>query len=153
MDVSKKIKVSTSLNYAYNQAQRPGQGYDNGATYLTQWFQRSVDMERLKNYKYDDGSFLHWNIDNPNGAGVVSDLEPLYWNNPYFEAYENYSQDKRDRFFGNVGLTYEVMDGLKLSGFARSDMFTQNIDTRSARGGRSLQDFSIGKYQNRENEL
>ena len=149
LDIIDKLTVSTSLNYANNDAQRPPQGYDYGSTYLTQWFQRSVDMNKLKNYKYPDGTFLHWNLRSPSGDGTINP-DALYWNNPYFDAYESYSQDSRDRYFGNIGLAYEVLPALTLSGHVRSDMFTQNIDGRTAAGGRELEGYWVGKYQNKE---
>ncbi|MFZ6012033.1 MAG: SusC/RagA family TonB-linked outer membrane protein, partial [Bacteroidota bacterium] len=151
LNVNTKLKLSTSLNYANNHGQRPPQGYDYGSTYLNQWFQRSVDMNRLKNYKYPDGTFHYWNIRNPTSAGVLTNLKPLYWNNPYFDAYESFSRDGRDRFFGNVALSYEIIKGLTVTGTARSDMFTQNIDKRTAKGGREVTDgYWVGKYQNKE---
>jgi TonB-linked SusC/RagA family outer membrane protein len=148
LDITQKVTVSASLNYANNRGQRPAQGYDYGTTYFNQWFQRSIDMKKLKNYRYPDGSYMHWNLDT-NSDGTIAP-EPLYWNNPYFDAYENYSQDSRDRYFGNVALSYQVLPSLKLSGTIRSDMFTQNIDNRTANGGRYLSEYSIGKYQNQE---
>ena len=151
LDISEKLKISTSLNYANNNGQRPPQGYDYGSTYLNQWFQRSVDMKRLKNYKYPDGTFHHWNLNNPTSAGVLSNLNPAYWNNPYFDAYESFSRDSRDRFFGNVALNYEIVKGLTVTGTARADMFTQNIDKRTGKGGRDVNDgYWVAKYQNRE---
>ncbi|WKN31953.1 SusC/RagA family TonB-linked outer membrane protein [Porifericola rhodea] len=149
LDIVEKLKLTTSLNYANNAAQRPPQGYDYGSTYLTQWFQRSVDMNKLKNYRYPDGTYLHWNLRSPSGDGVINP-DPLYWNNPYFDAYESYSQDSRDRYFGNVGLTYQLLPELSVSGHIRSDMFTQNIDKRTAAGGRELEGYWVGKYQNQE---
>ncbi|HEY0652180.1 MAG TPA: SusC/RagA family TonB-linked outer membrane protein [Chryseosolibacter sp.] len=154
LDLNPKLKLATSLNYANNSGQRPAQGYiegtSQGASGLNQWFQRSVDMKKLKNYKYPDGTFLHWNIRNPTGAGTIN-TNALYWANPYFGAYENISQDNRDRFFGNVALSYEIIKGLKVTGTARSDMFTQNIDKRTARGGVEVNDgYWLGKYQNKE---
>jgi hypothetical protein len=65
-------------------------------------------------------------------------------------VYENPTNDGRDRFFGNVGLSYQVIPGLKLSGFARGDMFTQNIESKTAFAGRRTPAYSVGKYQNRE---
>ncbi len=149
LDVTKDFIVSTSLNYANNSGQRPSQGYYNGSTNFTQWFQRSLDVQRLRNYRYEDGSFLHWNLNDPKGDGTIN-FKPIDWNNPYFEAYENPSNDNRDRFFGNVGVSYQVLPGLKLNGYVRSDMFTQNIERRQARGGRALDAYSVSKYQNKE---
>ncbi|SFG02619.1 SusC/RagA family TonB-linked outer membrane protein [Pontibacter chinhatensis] len=151
LDLSDKITASANINYANNDAQRPSQGYYEGSRNFMQWFQRNLDMKRLKNYKYDDGTFYHWNIGRPNAQGVITNWRPSDWNNPYFEAYENLNNDNRDRFFGDVGLTYQVLPDLKVSGFVRSDMYTQNIESRIAAGGRSVNAaYSTGKYQNKE---
>ncbi len=155
IDVSKKLNFSANVNIATNSAQRPSQGSELGSRYTTQWFQRNVDMKRLKNYKYDDGTILQWNIRavplTGTSAGVVSNFKGLYWNNPYFEAYENPVTDSRDRMFGDVGLTYTVLPALKLSGFVRGDLFTQNIESRIGAGGQEpLPAFSTGKYQGKQ---
>lgn len=151
LDVNSKLNVSTNINYATNAAQRPSQGSEYGAAYLVQWFQRNVDMNRLKNYRYPDGTFLNWNLRRPSATtGEITDFRPLYWNNPFFEAFENTSNDNRDRFFGDIGLTYQLLPDLKVSGFVRSDMFTQNIEERSAFGGRRVPSYYVGKFQNRE---
>ena len=152
LDLTKKLNVSTNINYARNNAQRPFQGSEYGARYMVQWFQRNVDMERLKNYQYEDGTFLNWNLNRPNATtGQITNFKPLYWNNPYFEAYENPSNDSRDRIFGDIGLSYQVLPALKLSGFIRSDMFTQNIDGRVGFGGQeTFPGYSVSKYQNNE---
>ncbi len=149
LDITSKLNLSTNFNYAINKAQRPSQGSEYGARYMVQWFQRNVDMKRLKKYKYADGTFLHWNIF-PVPANGVADLRPRYWNNPYFEAYENPINDDRDRIFGDVGLTYQVLPELKISGFARGDIYTQNIEERTAFNGRRTPAYTTGKYQNKE---
>ncbi|HEY6504347.1 MAG TPA: SusC/RagA family TonB-linked outer membrane protein [Chitinophagaceae bacterium] len=151
LDLTKKLNVLANINYATNKAQRPTQGSEYGARYMVQWFQRNVDMNRLKDYQYDDGTFLNWNLNRPSATtGLITNFKPLYWDNPYFDSHENLSNDNRDRFFGDIGLTYELMPGLKLSGFLRADMFTQNIEERTAFGGRRLPAYSVGKYQNKE---
>ncbi|WP_237717631.1 hypothetical protein [Pontibacter sp. BAB1700] len=118
---------------------------------MVQWFQRNVDMKRMKNYRYADGTFLNWNLRRPSTAtGEITNFNPLYWNNPYFEAYENISNDNRERVFGDVGLTYQILPDLKVSGHVRNDSYTQNIETRQAFGGRRVPQFTTGKYQGRE---
>jgi TonB-linked SusC/RagA family outer membrane protein len=151
LDLTKKLNVTTNINYATNKAQRPTQGSEYGARYMVQWFQRNVDMKRLKNYKYPDGTFLSWNLNRPSTTtGEITNFNPLYWNNPYFEVYENPTNDSRDRVFGDVGLTYQLLPELKLSGFVRTDMYTQNIEEKSAFGGRRISSYSSGKYVNKE---
>ncbi|MCM5662785.1 SusC/RagA family TonB-linked outer membrane protein [Galbibacter mesophilus] len=151
LNLSDKLTVSSNINYAGNEGQRPSQGSEYGGSYLVQWFQRNIDMNRLRDYKYDDGTFLHWNLRRPSSStGELTNFSPLYWNNPYFEAYENISTDTRDRFFGDIGMSYKVIPELEISGFLRTDMFTQNIEERQAFGGTRLPSYSIGKYQNKE---
>lgn len=151
MDITKKLNVATNINYARNNAQRPQQGSEDGSRYLGQWFQRNVDMKRLKDYKYEDGTFVHWNLRRPSATtGQMTNFNPLYWSNPYFLQYESPSNDSRDRLFGDVGLTYQVIPNLKLSGFVRTDMFIQSIESRESAGGTGLSAYSAGKYQNRE---
>ena len=151
VDLTKKLRLTTNINYAANKGRRPGQGSEDGSRYLGQWFQRSMDMNRLKDYKYDDGTFLHWNLRRPSSStGEITNYNPLYWANPYFLAYENYSDDNRDRLFGDVGVSYQIMPELKVSAFVRSDMYTQNINSRASFGGTGNPGYSVGKYQNTE---
>ncbi|WP_198674007.1 SusC/RagA family TonB-linked outer membrane protein [Chitinophaga alhagiae] len=152
LDLSPKWTVATNINYANNSAQRPSQGSEWGARYIVQWFQRNLDMKRMRDYRYADGTVKHWNLDPPasGSSGELTDFSALYWDNPYFDAFENTSNDSRDRFFGDVGLTWKILPELKLSGFVRGDMYTQNIESRIAYGGRRVPQYSTGKYQNRE---
>ncbi len=151
LNVASNLVLSTDFNFANNKAQRPSQGYQTtGSRNFYQWFERNLDMNRLKQYKYPDGTYYHWNLNDPNEEGIYEDMIPIDWNNPYFDAYENPSHDSRDRFFGNVGLIYTVLPGLQLSGFVRQDGFTQNIDGRNAVGGRGTPSFNTGKYESKE---
>ena len=150
LDLTSKLTAGANITYATNKGQRPSQGYDGGSRYMVQWFQRNIDMNRMKQYKYADGTVINWNLNRPTAAGVITSFKPVYWNNPYFEAYENLNNDNRDRFFGDVGLSYKLLPGLKVSGFVRSDMYTQSIETREGTGGRNPSGFTVGKYQNKE---
>lgn len=155
LKVTDKITASASINYGNNKAQRPDQGYTHSSSrYFLQWFQRSLNMNTLKNYKYADGRFLQWNGSNPTNATVASlsflNNKPSDWNNPYFNVYENPNNDSRDRYFGNISLTYTPIRQLKLSGAVRSDIYIQNIETRKGIGGFDVNGFSTGKYQNKE---
>ena len=149
VDLTSKLNLGVNANYATNSAQRPTQGSEYGARYMTQWFQRSLDVKRLKNYKYSDGTFQNWSLNRPTAAGVIN-TTPLYWDNPYFDLYENLNKDNRNRFFGDIGLSYQLLPELKLGGFVRSDMFVQNIEEITAFGGRRVPSYSVGKYQNNE---
>jgi len=150
MDITRKLSVSTNVNFATNSAQRPPQGY--GDKSMVQWLPRSVDINRLRDYSYPDGTFVNWNTNRPSSAtGELNSYQPLYWVNPFVEAYENLDMDRRDRLFGDVGLTYQVLPELKFSGFVRMDTYTQNIENISVfRYSSTIPSYGIGKYQNQE---
>ncbi|MGN6420336.1 MAG: SusC/RagA family TonB-linked outer membrane protein [Pseudobacter sp.] len=151
LNITDNLLLSTHLNYANNEAVRPSQGYQAlGSRNMYQWFQRNLDMNRLRQYKYADGTYYQWNVNDPNSEGVYEDMTPIDWNNPFFDAYENPSHDSRERFFGDVGITYTILPGLTVNGFIRRDGFTQNLDGRNAVGGRGVPSFWIGKYENKE---
>lgn len=151
LDLTSKLSVGANLNYANNNGQRPVEGYQGSGTGSVQWFQRNLDMNELRDYKYPDGTIKNWNV-NPNTVtGVITNNRPSDWSNPFFGLYENLNNDSRDRFFGDINATYQVLPELKLSGFIRSDMFTQNITSRNALGGYGTEGYTTGKYQNKEN--
>ena len=150
LDITRNLTVGANVTFANNKAIRPSQGYQGTATGQVQWFQRNIDMKRLRNYRYPDGTIMNWNVNPNTTTGIITNNRPSDWNNPYFDAYANSNDDNRDRMFGDVGLSYQVLAGLKLSAFLRSDMYTQNISHKEALGGRLDEGYSVGKYQNKE---
>lgn len=150
MDITKKLSASVNVNFANNKATRPAQGYQGTATGQVQWFQRNIDMNELKNYRYADGTIKNWNVNPSTATGIIVNNKPSDWNNPYFDAFANSNDDNRSRLFGDIGIHYNILPGLKLSGFLRSDMYTQNVSHKEAIGGRLDEGFSVAKYQLKE---
>ncbi|KQC00630.1 SusC/RagA family TonB-linked outer membrane protein [Pedobacter sp. Hv1] len=151
LNITEKLSVGANVNYANNDGQRPTQGYQGSFTGANQWFQRNIDINRLRNYRYADGTILNWNVNPNTTTGIITNNRPSDWNNPFFDAYEVLNNDSRDRLFGDVNATYQVLPELKLSGFVRSDMFIQNITHKEGLGGRLVDGYQVGKYQNTEN--
>jgi TonB-linked SusC/RagA family outer membrane protein len=149
LDITKKLAVGVNATFANNKATRPSQGYQGTATGQVQWFQRNLDMERLKNFRYADGTIMNWNV-NPTSAGIITNNRPSDWNNPYFDAYANSNDDDRDRLYGDLNLSYQLLPGLKLSGFLRTDMYTQNVSHKEALGSRLDEGYAVAKYQSKE---
>lgn len=147
VDASDQWRFTTNLNYARNSAQRPPQGSGYGTRHFRQWFQRSLDMKNLKNYQYEDGTYSHWNIRIPD-EGEIPTI--AYWSNPYFLAYESPTKDSRNRIFGDVGVEYNPLQNLTISGHIRGDVYIQNIESRTAAGGVETPGFFIGKYEGQE---
>jgi outer membrane receptor protein involved in Fe transport len=126
------------------------QGYQGTATGQVQWFQRNIDMNRLKNFRYADGTIMNWNVNPNTTTGMITTNKPSDWNNPYFDAFANSNDDSRDRIFGDLNLSYQLLPELKISGFLRSDMYTQNVSHKEAIGGRLDEGFAVAKYQSKE---
>ncbi|RYY69244.1 MAG: SusC/RagA family TonB-linked outer membrane protein [Chitinophagaceae bacterium] len=150
LDITKRLTVGVNANFSNNKGKRPSQGYQGTATGHVQWFQRNIDMNRLKNYRYADGTIMNWNVNPNTTTGIITNNRPSDWNNPYFDAYANSNNDSRDRMFGDINLSYQLLPGLKLSGFLRSDMYTQNVSHKEALGSRLDEGYSVAKYQSKE---
>ncbi len=132
--LAKRLTMGVNANLIFTEGSgRPEFGYStrggNPVNSFNQWFQRQLDMDRLAEYKNADGTFRSWNIRS------ATDTRPLYWDSPYFAVFENVRTDSRARYFGDINLAYEVMDGLRISGALRRDNFTQRIEERVASGG------------------
>ena len=72
--------------------------------------QKRVFEETGKNYSWN---MIGTNTDDPNGS---PNHQPLYFDNPYWSRYNNYTEDSRDRSFGNVSLSYDVNDNFNVLG-------------------------------------
>ena len=138
--LSDRLSATASANYVATEGLgRPITGYGESImSQFNQWFQRQLDMDRLRNYKNADGSHRTWN---PNDA-VNGDLTPHYWDNPFWERYENFQDDNRDRLFGNVGVSFKLAEGLSLEGRAGTDFYTDERRERVAVGGVRIPKYS-----------
>ncbi|TCD10475.1 SusC/RagA family TonB-linked outer membrane protein [Pedobacter frigidisoli] len=150
LDITNKFKVGVNANYANNSGQRPTQGYQGSFTGAVQWFQRNLDVNTLRNYRYADGTILNWNV-NPNAAGVITSNKPSDWNNPFFDAYEVLNNDDRNHLFGDINASYQLLPELKISGFVRSDILIQNVTHKEPLGGRNLDNYNVLKAQGTDN--
>lgn len=131
--LNNKLTAGIKINYVHNEGKgRPPVGRWSDSRILpisfNTWFERQLDLEDMKNYRYADGTIRNWNISDPTNP------RPYYWNNPYFVLYENYSSDTRERVFGNVSLAYQLTDHLSVTGFVRKDFYNDFREDRLAEG-------------------
>lgn len=145
-NLTKKLKAFASVNFVANQGNgRPSTGYNTIMSQYNQWFQRQLDMDRLRDYKNPDGTQRTWNRKSEaNGAAK-------YWDNPFWDRYENGQTDRRERLFGNVGLRYQLTDFLAISGRAMTDFYTDRREEWVAVGGVNESRYSEDIYFIREN--
>jgi TonB-linked SusC/RagA family outer membrane protein len=136
---SDKVFANVTATYTHNQGTgRPAVGYNSIFSNFTQWWERQLDINDLKNYINPDGSQRAWNLIatgmNPNGSYNYS---PYFWDNPYWRVYQNYENDHRDRLFGNAELGWKVTKWLTAKGKFTTDFYSEQREERVAVGGAS----------------
>ena len=133
LNASDKLTVTTTANFIQQAAKgRNGTGYDskNPNQSFRQWWNVGVDVNKLRQYYEQTGKNITWN---PYGYGSGSStLKPIYFDNAYFSAYENYQNDSRNRLIGNVAATYEINDWLSVLARASVDTYSEMQEERVA---------------------
>lgn len=108
---------------------RNSTGYNDNITgNFRQWWQTNVDLKGLKQAYDLTGRNISWN---PNS---YTNSTPIFWDNPYFQRYENYESDNRNRFIGNASLNYKVTSWLDAFGRVSVDTYDELQEERRAIG-------------------
>ena len=144
LNLTSKLASSINLNYANTKGfGRPASGYSpsqgNPLQSFNQWFQRQLDIDKLRDYRGADGSIYSWNMRS------TTDMRPLYWDSPFFTIYENVAEDERNRLFGNFTTNYQYNENLSLDGSVRTDMYDFVIEDRLGSGGLETDFYSMEK--------
>lgn len=107
---------------------RYGTGYSGTNIFqsLRQWNQNNVDFEQQREAYFETGRNITWNYRD----AEVGDYFPKYTDNPYWQLYENYQTDNRDRIFGNFNLNYEIADWLNVMGRVSMDHYSDFREER-----------------------
>jgi len=129
-NLTKNLQVFSSINYITTKTKgRPETGYGdvNPVERFNQWGQRQLDMEIQKNnYINPDGTQRSWN------RTSMDDPTPAYSNNPYWDRNMNYQNDRRDRYYGNIGISYQITPWLKAQGKFNLDNYVFRTQQRVA---------------------
>ena len=132
--ITNKITAAASANYSKIKGKgRFGTGYDganalNLMTNFRQWWQVNVDLKELKDAYFLQHQNATWN----QHYGPSDELQPEFWDNPYFTRYQSYESDSRDRLFGNVNLNYKPFDWLNIMGRVSLDNYDELEQERKA---------------------
>ncbi len=127
-----KLSIGTTLNYYNRKGEgRPstGSGSDNLVYNMVIWTQRQLDIERLKDYEYPDGTQRTWRT---SGFGLFN----VKANNPYWLSYKDVQNDSKDRLIGNVSATYDFTKKLSLMVRVGQDWYVDRRNTIRAVGSR-----------------
>ncbi len=135
LNITDQLTASAAINFSkINGKGRYGTGYDpsNPATNFRQWWETNVDVKELKDAYFRTKQNTTWNWADP--SNVPGGLVPIYWNNPYFDRYENYETDNRNRYFGNVSLNYKINQAFNVLGRISLDSYDEIQEQRYAVG-------------------
>lgn len=144
-----KLKINSNFNYIRNASVgRPWTGASNRNIILEafQWGAVQVDYKILENYKREDGTPLAWN--RSGWQNTPTDEATKFIDNPYWSAYESYMEDNRDRFYGNIGLQYDLNSWLSLGAKVHGDIYSFQSQDRIAVYSRST-----SQYEETSNKL
>lgn len=148
-NLTKKLTASANVNYTANRAKgRYGSGYGNSLNPMSsfrEWWQVNVDLQDQKAAYDRTKKNVTWNWADP------TDLTPIYWDNPYWAINENYQNDGRNRYYGNVRLGYAVTSWLNLSGQVSLDQYNEYQEERIAVG--SLDPSRYGRFDRNFREI
>ena len=100
-EINSKLNASISVNFVNtNTVGRASTGYGgNQMANFRQWWQTNVDVESQRQMFAQTGRNITWN------GGDYHDPEtPIFWDNPYWTRYKNYTTDERTRVYGNFTL-------------------------------------------------
>ena len=128
-----RLTASASANYSQDAAiGRYATGYDgnrNPNVVFRQYGQTNVDYKEQKQAYFRHDQNITWNWSN---ALVPTGLFAGFYNNPYWNVYQNYEDDNRNRIFGNTALNYQVTDWLNIMARISIDSWNQFEEERSA---------------------
>lgn len=147
-----KLSFFNNFTYTKNNAKgRPWSGATNRGIMLEafQWGMVQVDYEKLKNYQRPDGSQILWN--RSGWQNTPAGEAARFIDNPYWSANKSYMEETRDRFYGNVGATYDVNDWLKLTARVNADYYNFQFQDRIAVYSRSQSQYQ--EYNNTFSEF
>ncbi|TXD46626.1 SusC/RagA family TonB-linked outer membrane protein [Polaribacter sp. IC073] len=135
-NITEKLKFNTSINYTnrftFND---PDNNYGNLGANFNQWWQRQIDIDRLKNYKRN-GEAVSWNISSPTKS------KPAYWNSPYFILYENTREQYKNAIYGQAGLTYSFTDNLVANVAFKKTYNSYHSNSKVGWGGLEVEDYT-----------
>jgi TonB-linked SusC/RagA family outer membrane protein len=132
-EIVKNLTATGSINFTDQQGRGRyaiGYGGNNNISSFREWWQANVDVKELEAayQRTKQNTTWNWSSGLPNSTGLI------YWDNPYFANYENYSSDGRLRYLGYAKLDYKITDWLNVMGRISLDSYDQIQEERTAVG-------------------
>jgi TonB-linked SusC/RagA family outer membrane protein len=114
-----KLKVTVSGEYVKSGSDN--RAYSSSSNFV--WHHRHTNFSQLKNYRAYESVHIQ-----PAGDTEAPNWQHTFFSNPYFEQEVLVSPNEKDRFMGNVAVTYQLTEWLSLLARTGTDLWT---DTRT----------------------
>ena len=151
VDLSDKLTMYSALNARIqNTDNYVSSGYGSLQSNFSQWWQRQLDMDRLKNNYHYEGAFYTWNRRSARNA------RPQYWDAPHYEQYQNTNNNENSTYSGNFGFNYDIIDGLSANVEVNRRAYNRTSWNRGYIGVNTLgtqASYGEGSYVSEQNEL
>ena len=151
VDLSDKLTMYSSLNARIqNTDNYVSSGYGSIQSNFSQWWQRQLDMDRLKNNYHYEGAFYTWNRRSARNA------RPQYWDAPHYEQYQNTNNNENSTYSGNFGFNYDIIDGLSANVEVNRRAYNRTSWNRGYIGVNTLStqaSYGEGSFVSEQNEL
>ena len=151
MDLTDKLSVYTSLNARIQNTDNfVSSGYGSIQSNFSQWWQRQLDMDRLRDNYHYEGAFYTWNRRSARNA------RPQYWDAPHYEQYQNTNNNENSTYSGNFGFDYNIMDGLSANVEVNRRAYNRTSNSRNYIGVNTLSTqaaYSEGSFVSENNEF
>lgn len=114
--VTDKIKLNAKVNYYLKESgNMPGGGYnETNPMYALAWgFNVNSINDWREEYFQGRYNYANWSAQGENGQGLVYPSTNGF--NPYRSLYEELNTQDKNRVFGNIGLTFDILKDMTLS--------------------------------------
>ena len=152
-DLSDKLILGGLIDYTdengLNRSSYDFRSINTSMRDFRQWWPTNINLDEQKADYFRNHTNNTWNWLGGYTTAATGNLPAAaYHNNAYWTQYENYNNDSRQRYFGNISLNYKVVDGLNIFGRVARDTYTQLFETRVAVGSYQTPGYSkyLGNY-------
>src|SRR5690606_21510613 len=146
-EINKHITISSRVNYYMRNSDNiPMSGYDEASVmYSLVWGQNVNDIEKTYKAEHELGRFNRdvYEAGGEGGLGLVYPSANTY--NPYRTLYEELNGLDRDRVFGNIGVTFNILDGLSLAVKSGMDLNAEFRTQQKPKIGRASCRETVGR--------
>jgi len=116
--VTSRLQMDLTADYVFEHVNNRVSVSDNAGNVIApvMYLANSIDIRRMKNHRT-----------NPDGTEILPGTTDLYFENPYYIAYDYINTTDRNRITGGLTLKYNLLDWLYIEGAVARDGYIFNV--------------------------